>query len=126
MTTIREQVENKIVVEPTGGQVFDDDEARKKHTEFIDRLGWEPEYDANNPLYPWKHNGEIWLTNLLFRNGDVSRKTTDEFLGAFVNKRITMLDGPIQFKNSREMIKVLDIAARKGAVSYKNACLCTV
>ena len=30
-----------------------------------------------------------------------------------------MIDGPIQFTNSREMIKRLDIAARKGVVSIK-------
>ena len=73
----------------------------------------------NNPLYPWKNEGEIWLTNLLFRRRDISRTVADEILGAFASKKISMIDGPIQFTNSREMIKLLDIAARKGVVSIK-------
>ena len=69
----------------------------------------------NNPLYPWKNEGEIWLTNLLFRRGDISQTVANEILGAFASKKISMRDG-IQFTNSREMIKLLDIAARKGVV----------
>ena len=73
----------------------------------------------NNPLYLWKNEGEIWLTNLLFRRGDISRAVADEILGAFASKKISMINGLIQFTNSREMIKLLDIAARKGVVSIK-------
>ena len=81
----------------------------------------------NNPLYLWRNEGEIWLTNLLFRRGDISRAVADEILGAFASKKISMIDGPIQFTNSREMIKLLDIAARKGVVSIKTTYFgCTV
>lgn len=69
-------------------------------------------------LSPWNHKGEIWLTNLLFRNGQTSRSTADTLLGAFANGRISMIDGPVQFKNSREMIKLLDIAAQQEAVCF--------
>ena len=47
------------------------------------------------------------------------RAVADEILNAFASKKISMIDGPIQFTNSREMIKLLDIAARKGVVSIK-------
>jgi len=76
----------------------------------------EPEFDANNPLHPWKHDGEIWLTKLLFQNGNISHSTADEFLGAFANGTITMADGPVQFQNSREMLKLLDIASENDPV----------
>jgi hypothetical protein len=109
---------DNIVYDLTGGQVIDDEEARKRHDEFIDRLGWVPESDMNNPLHPWRHEGEVWLTNLLFRNGNMSRATADEFLRAFANGKIAMVDGPIQFANSREMIQLLDVAARKGVVGF--------
>ncbi len=112
-----------IIREPTGGMVYDDDKARTQHNELITRLGWVPESDANNPLHPWKHEGEIWLTDLLFRSGNVSQKTADKFLGAFANGRISMVDGPIQFTNSREMLKLLDIAARNGTVCSNFVCI---
>jgi hypothetical protein len=105
-----------IVYEPTGGQVFDSEQARTRHNEFMAELQWVPESDANNPLHPWKHEGEIWLTDLLFRKGNISRTTADNLLGAFVNGKISMKDGPIQFKNSREMMGLLDVAARQGTV----------
>ena len=73
--------------------------------------------DKNNPLYPWKHEGEIWLTNLLFTNGNMSRSTADEILGAFANGKMIMASGPVQFTNSRQMMKLLDIAAEKSVVT---------
>jgi len=36
---------------------------------------------------------------------------SDALLGEFANGNITMEDGPIQFRNTRQMHKVLDIAA---------------
>jgi hypothetical protein len=93
-----------IIHEPTGGVILDGEEAIIRHNEFIARIGWVPASDEsdimNNPLHPWKHEGEIWLTDLLFRSGNISQKTADKFLGAFANGRISMADGPIQFTNS--------------------------
>ena len=111
-----------ILREPNGGQVLDNEEARIRHSNFLTKLQWVPEYDANNPLHPWKHEGEIWLTDLLFRNGNISRTTADSLLGAFANGKISMTDGPIQFTNSREMLALLDVAARQGIVCSKNIC----
>jgi hypothetical protein len=108
-----------IIYEPTGGMIFDSEEACTQHNEFMSRLQWEPESDPNNPLHPWKHQGEIWLTDLLFRNA-VSRTTADDLLSSFANERISMVDGPIQFTNSKEMIELLDVAAKQGTVCFKS------
>jgi len=115
-STILEFGKDHIIHEPTGGQIINSKEALIQHNEFISKLGWVPTTDANNPLYPWKNDGEIWLTNLLFRSGNVSRKVADELLNAFADGRISMANGPLQFTNSREMIKLLDIAAENGVV----------
>jgi len=115
-STIFEFGEDHIIHEPTGGQIINSKEALIQHNEFIAKLGWVPTTDANNPLYPWKNDGEIWLTNLLFRSGNISRKVADELLNAFADGRISMANEPLQFTNSREMIKLLDIAAEKGVV----------
>jgi hypothetical protein len=110
------EMADNIVYEQTGGRVFDSNEARARHAMFIQQLGWEAESDIDNPLHPWKHEGEIWLVNLLFRDGNVPRSVADELLGAFASGRISMRDGPIQFKNTREMMQLLDVAAQKGTV----------
>jgi hypothetical protein len=109
-----------ILYEPNGGQVLDSEEAHIRHSNFLAKLQWVPESDVNNPLHPWKHKGEIWLTDLLFRNGNVSQIIADKLLGAFANGRISMTEGPIQFANSREMLALLDVAARQGIVSSRN------
>lgn len=114
--TVNENSSDYVIYEPTGGLVFDDEEARKKHNEVLDKLQWVPESDANNPYHPWKHEGEIWLTDLLFRDGNIPRKTADILLESIAKGRMSMVDGPIQFTNSREMIELLDIAARQGVV----------
>jgi hypothetical protein len=113
-----------ILHEPNGGQILDSDEARLRHNNILSRFQWVPESDVNNPLHPWKHKGEIWLTDLLFRNGNVSQTTANTLLDAFANGRISMTDGPIQFTNSREMMTLLDVAARQGIVcSRKFLCI---
>jgi hypothetical protein len=110
-------VADYIVYEPTGGMIFDSEEARSQHSKFMKSLQWLPESDPNNLLYPWKHGGEIWLTDLLFRKANISRATADSLLSAFANERISMVDGPVQFTNSKEMIELLDIAVKQGIVS---------
>jgi len=114
-----------IIYEPTGGQVLNSKKAREQHNKFMDRLQWVPESDINNPWHPWKHEGEIWLTDLLFRNGNISQVTIDNLLGAFAKGRISMRDGPIQFTNSREMLELLDVAARQGTVCSRVLILCS-
>ena len=112
-------VADNIVYEPTGGMVFDSEEAHSQHSKFMKGLQWLPESDPNNLLYPWKHGGEIWLTDLLFRKAHISRATADSLLGAFASERISMTDGPVQFTNSKEMIELLDIAVKQGIVSSR-------
>ena len=82
--------------------------------------------DVNNPLHPWNHEGEVWLTNLLYQNGNISRSTADEFLGVFANGTIIMVSGPVQFSNSREMMRLLDIAAGQTLVSSNTMNVYTV
>jgi len=123
--------EDTIILEASGGQVLIDDNLNdsessklqvesQSNSEFRDHVlnsGTESKFDANNPLRPWKHEGEIWLTNLLFTNGNMSRSTADEILGAFANGKMIMASGPVQFTNSRQMMKLLDIAAEKSVVT---------
>jgi hypothetical protein len=115
-------VADNIVYEPTGGMIFDSEEACSQHSEFMKSLQWLPDSDPNNLLYPWKHEGEIWLTDLLFRKANISRATADNLLSAFANERISMADGPVQFTNSKEMIELLDIAVKQGIVSSQMFC----
>lgn len=105
------ETDDLIIYEPTGGTIYDSEESLERHNEFIAKLGWAPESDANNLLHPWKHEGEIWLTDLLFRDGNISQGTADKLLHAFATGKISMADGPIQFTNSREMLKLVDIAS---------------
>ena len=84
------------------------------------------EFDVNNPLHPWKQEGKIWLTDLLFQKGNISRATADKFLVEFANGTLTTADGPVQFQNSREMLKLLDIAAENTVVSSKTVSMFTV
>ena len=88
------EMEDTIIWDASGGQVVDNNESSEHQQEVLDvfRL---PKIDTNNPLHPWNHEGEIWLTNLLFQNGNISHSTADEFLGAFANGTITMASGPV-------------------------------
>jgi hypothetical protein len=100
--------------------VINSNEAYERHAKFLKKLNWTSETDSTNILHPWKHSGEIWLTDLLFRRAKISSSITNELLGAFANGRISIIDGPLQFSNSKEMIKLLDIAAKNDAVSYSH------
>jgi len=119
------EIADTIVREQTGGKVFDDEEAHEKYKEAISEVGWHPEFDTENPLDPWKHRGEIWLTKLLFQSGNISQRTVDKFLRGFADGTIMMTDGDVQFTNSEEMLKLLDIAAGKGVVCPNMLLVCT-
>ena len=116
---LTEDSQSRIEIDYRGGHVIDGDGACDKHKEFLEKLGWTPNNSSTstNTLYPWKHIGEIWLTDLLVRRVMLSHSIIDELLNAFANGRLSMVDGPLQFSNSREMIKLLDAAARSGVVS---------
>jgi hypothetical protein len=72
---------------------------------------------SDNPYYPWSHEGELWLSDFLYRKGHVSMNASDKLLRQFANGNITMKGGPIQFRNTRQMHDVLDIAAGDNVVS---------
>ena len=113
------ETEDTIIWDESGGQVLDNNESSLSQPEVPDffKSRMVSTINMNNPLHPWKHEGEIWLTNMLFQSGKISCSTADKFLDAFANGTMIMASGPVQFTNSREIMKFLDITAEKSVVS---------
>ena len=99
--------------------MLDSPEALNKWKEFGEEMKWFEECPSSNPYYPWKHEGELWLSDFLYRWTHVSMEQSDELLQRFADGRITMLEGPIQFKNTCQMHEILDVAANANMVSTR-------
>jgi hypothetical protein len=65
---------------PQGGWVLDSPEALNKWKEFGKEMKWFEECPSRNPYYPWKHEGELWLSDFLYRQTHVSMEQSDELL----------------------------------------------
>ena len=109
--------EFEFIADMQDGWTFHSPIAVEEWKSFMRNNNLSENHQSDNPYYPWRHEGEVWLSNFLFGQGHASMETSDRLLRQFVTGNMTMKDGPIQFKNTRQMYDVLDIAASANRVS---------
>jgi len=105
-----------FISHPYGGWVFDSPEAQTKWKCFVNKNKWFEECSSSNLHHPWRHEGELWLSNYLYRQAHVSMKQSDKLLQKFADGKIIMLQGSPQFQNIFQLHNLLDVAANHNVV----------
>ena len=99
--------------------MIDSAEAKSKWKKFAKKIGWSDEWLSSDLYYPWRYQGELWLTNFLFSR-NISGKMSNILLQEFTKENIVMSEGPIRFRNICQLHNLLDVAANKNVVSTRN------
>jgi len=105
-----------FISHPHGGWVFDSPEAQTNWKSFVKKNKWFEECSSSNPYHPWRHEGELWLSDFLYRQAHILMKQSDKLLQKFADGKIIMSQGSPQFRNMHQLHNLLDEAANHNMV----------
>ena len=96
-------IESKIISNDRGGHIYGSGE--ESTTMRIQR---KHHMKDGHPFYPWSSNNELWISNLIYRDIQMSEATANKFLKSFSDGILKIED--VNINSMKQIYHILDTA----------------